>query len=72
MRLVNRPGYPVDVHPRSKMAGLPGSRAQRGPKPAVRGCHVGREQRGLFYNYFDTFPVAVVSESRLKEPRDVV
>lgn len=45
-----------------------------GLKPTARqACLLGaREGTGLFYNYFDTFPVAVVSEFRLKEPRDVV
>lgn len=43
-----------------------------GLKPTARQvCLLGaREGTGLFYNYFDTFPVAVVSEFRLKEPRD--
>lgn len=39
---------------------------------ALSPCKRERGNCGLFYNYFDTFPVAVVSEFRLEEPRDVV
>lgn len=59
----------------SQVAGGKGWRALSRP-PCVRGLaseeRQGERELAMFYNYFDTFPVAVVSEFRLKEPRDVV